>query len=267
MRNINGINVLEEFDIRRTCPSFYAKEPKDTMSEKYTLVNTYDIAHHLWDLGWMPTLAKEAQSKDPSNRGLTRHIVRWAHRDFVDHNERIELVGINSHNGSAAFRFEVGIFRFICENGMIVKSSDLGSFRIKHIGDIGEQVHAAVDGLSRNAHQIAGKVDTFKTIELTRNEQGVFAVAAHGFLYDGKEQVPIEPQDLLSARRYEDVKDNSLWATYNTIQENILKGGLRGRTPRGRRTTTREVKSIDRDVKLNQALWQMTERMAELKAA
>ena len=34
-----------------------------------------------------------------------------------------------------------------------------------------------------------------------------------------------------------------------------------------RRVTTREVKGIDQDVKLNRALWMLAERMAELKAA
>jgi hypothetical protein len=34
-----------------------------------------------------------------------------------------------------------------------------------------------------------------------------------------------------------------------------------------RRTTTREVKAIDQDVKLNRALWHLAERMAELKSA
>lgn len=32
-----------------------------------------------------------------------------------------------------------------------------------------------------------------------------------------------------------------------------------------RRVTTRPVKSLDRDIKLNQALWVLTEKMAEFK--
>jgi hypothetical protein len=34
-----------------------------------------------------------------------------------------------------------------------------------------------------------------------------------------------------------------------------------------RRVTTREVRGIDQDVRLNRALWQLAERMAELKGA
>jgi len=61
-----------------------------------------------------------------------------------------------------------------------------------------------------------------------------------------------------------------LWRVSNRIQENVIRGGLTamGRDAEGRprRTTTREVKNIDADVKINRALWLLTERMAELKA-
>jgi hypothetical protein len=62
----------------------------------------------------------------------------------------------------------------------------------------------------------------------------------------------------------------------NVVQENVIKGGLHGfqqsidkQTGRktARRVTTREVKGIDQDVKLNRAMWMLAERMAELKAA
>ncbi len=46
-----------------------------------------------------------------------------------------------------------------------------------------------------------------------------------------------------------------------------LKGTTRDRNGRTRRTTTRPVKALDKNVKLNQALWMLTEKMAELKQA
>ena len=48
-----------------------------------------------------------------------------------------------------------------------------------------------------------------------------------------------------------------------------MRGGLKGKARdsngRLRKTTTRPVKALDRNIKLNQALWSLTERMAELK--
>ena len=68
---------------------------------------------------------------------------------------------------------------------------------------------------------------------------------------------------ILSPRRWQD-ESNYLWTTYQRIQENLIKGGLSGRTIKGKRVHTREVKGIDGDVKLNRALRVMTENMLHL---
>ena len=75
---------------------------------------------------------------------------------------------------------------------------------------------------------------------------------------------------MLTVRRSVDRSDD-LWTTTNVIQENVIRGGLsawgRDANNRPRRVTTREVRGIDQDVKLNRALWVLGERMAQLKAA
>lgn len=72
-------------------------------------------------------------------------------------------------------------------------------------------------------------------------------------------------------KRRRDDRDETLWVTHNVIQENVMRGGLhamgRDANNRARRVTTREVRNIDGDVKLNRALWLLSQRMAELKAA
>ena len=45
------------------------------------------------------------------------------------------------------------------------------------------------------------------------------------------------------------------------VQENLMKGGLSGRTAQGKGSRTRAVTGIDGDVKLNRALWVMAENM------
>lgn len=67
-------------------------------------------------------------------------------------------------------------------------------------------------------------------------------------------------QQILSPRRWQD-ESNDLWTTYQRIQENLIKGGLSGRSAKGGRTHTRAVRGIDGDVKLNRALWVMAEAM------
>jgi Domain of unknown function (DUF932) len=120
--------------------------------------------------------------------------------------------------------------------------------------------------------RVLEKVKAWQEITLTPDERGVFAEAAHHVRFadaDGKVNTPISPQQLIMPRRPSDV-GSDLWRTFNVIQENTLRGGLtamgRDAQNRPRRVSTREVKGIDGDLKLNRALWQLAEKMAELKA-
>ena len=60
---------------------------------------------------------------------------------------------------------------------------------------------------------------------------------------------------------------NDLWTTFNRIQENMIKGGMSGRSKSGRRSTTREVNGVTENVKLNRALWTLADEFAKLKQA
>jgi hypothetical protein len=107
-----------------------------------------------------------------------------------------------------------------------------------------------------------------KGISLGYDEQIAYAESAHNLIYEDIKDAPIAPEKLLTQRRFDD-GNNSLWTTFNVVQENIIKGGIRGKVygENGpRKVTTRAVQSLDRNIKLNQALWVLTERMAELKS-
>ncbi|MGP2417322.1 DUF932 domain-containing protein, partial [Pantoea ananatis] len=75
----------------------------------------------------------------------------------------------------------------------------------------------------------------------------------------------VTAENIIHPRRWHD-KGTDLWTAFNIVQENLVKGGLSGRTEKGKRTTTRPVNGIDGDIKLNQALWKMAEEFAKLKS-
>ncbi len=91
--------------------------------------------------------------------------------------------------------------------------------------------------------------------------QQAFARAALTYRF-GEEHQPVTEAQILSARRWQD-ESSDLWTTYQRIQENLIKGGLPGRTAKGKRAHTRAVNGIDGDVKLNRALWVMAESLLE----
>ena len=101
-----------------------------------------------------------------------------------------------------------------------------------------------------------------------KGEQNAFARAAALLRFEPTEgqALPVTPEQVNRARRMDD-RAPDLWTTFNRVQENVVRGGLRSRNANGARQSTRAVTGIDQDVKLNRALWTLAEEMQRLKAA
>jgi hypothetical protein len=109
-----------------------------------------------------------------------------------------------------------------------------------------------------DAPRTLGKIDAWKGIELSPPQRDAFAAAA----WELKANPAVPPAQLLAPRRPED-RRTDLWTTAGVVQEHLLRGGDRGRSASARRTTTRPVKGVGEDLRLNRALWTLTEKLAE----
>ncbi|MET3615831.1 hypothetical protein ABID16_004178 [Rhizobium aquaticum] len=121
-------------------------------------------------------------------------------------------------------------------------------------------------------HALSAPQD-WSSLRLNEEEQHILARSAHVMRFgdgDGEMKMPVRPEQLLTQRRSGDL-GNDLWTTWNVVQENAIKGGIRAVTRdefgRHRRMTSRPVTGIDQDIKLNKALWLLGAEMAKLKGA
>ncbi|MFO0906853.1 MAG: DUF932 domain-containing protein [Isosphaeraceae bacterium] len=171
-----------------------------------------------------------------------------------------EIVVVNSHDRSSAYKIFTGIFRCVCSNGAVIQSADFGGFSIRHSGsrDLREQVIDTTARIVAETPAIMGKIGEWKAIELDDRQRFALASAA----LELKDNPVVTAPQLLAPRREED-KKRDLWTTSQVIQEHLIKGGDKGRARTGRRTTTRAVKSVTEDLRLNRALWTLTEKLAE----
>lgn len=266
-------------EIGRVAPSALATRPHESRSSRYTYIPTVDVIQAMMRQGFMPFKATQSRSRVEGKQDFTKHMIRFRHMDLartIAVGETVpEVVVINSHDGTSVYEILAGLFRKICGNGLMVSESTIGALKVRHSGDIVHQViegsYRIIEG-SQKSLDAAGK---WGQLQLSSGEQQAFASAAHTLRFgdaEGNTDTPITAEQLLVPRRYDDRGDD-LWKTFNRVQENAVKGGLRGRRApqqgewRGRRVSTRAVNGIDQDVKLNRALWQLAEKMAELKAA
>ena len=128
-------------------------------------------------------------------------------------------------------------------------------------GDIVGQVVTAALEASERFEMLAGRGERRGQRRLDRDAQLSFAGKALGLRYPEPTMAGMQPAQLLNSRRAEDVSDD-LWTVFNRVQENLLGGGLVGRTPTGRLSRTRRITSIRADVRLNSRLWDLAEECA-----
>lgn len=258
---VRSDHPLQNHEIARVAPSVFAAGAHHGRSERYTFVPTVQVLEQLRAEGFEPFEARQTKVRKEGRAPFTRHMLRLRHPDMIQAKDVTpEIILLNSHDGTSSYQLLTGFFRSICDNGLVAGNvhSDI---RIHHRGNIGDNV---IDGCIRvveNLEAITNRVDEYRGKILSLFDQKAFAEKALQLKWG--ENAPVTTDDILTARRYEDDSDN-LWNVYNTVQENLLKGGLAGCAATGRRTSTRAVRGIDSDVKLNKGLWQLADEFAEV---
>lgn len=226
------------------------------LSDKYDFINTNDVISLMQEEGFRVTQANQLKPRVRDPR-VVRHFVRMRHESYLKEiNGSVpEILVINANDGSSSLRMEAAMFRFVCSNGLIVKSNDIDSARIRHLDVTADRVIEEANRVIKSAQEAARRVEIFKKRVLSKDEQRHFSVLSSA-LWGGR----VMPHSLLEARRPEDQGDD-LWRVFNRIQENMIKGGVVGRSPNGRATRTHGIRAMDNTVKVNMKLWELAEEM------
>ena len=265
-----GAELLNIEQLKEQIPSIFAEEKHHSRSEKYSFIPTSDLLHRMAEEGFLPSEVRQGGSKDEEKRGFTKHLIRFRQQGgfvpVVNGDAFPEIILVNAHDGTSSYQLMSGWFRLVCSNGMIIADTCGLSIKVPHRGNVDDVIEASYKVVGDFPEQIK-KVEAMGQIELTAPEQIAYAEAAASLRFD--EEAHVSPESLLVVQRQSDV-GNDLWRTFNRVQERLIRGGVRTRrrdaNNRPIRGRSREVNNIGENVKLNQALWALTEKMMELKA-
>ncbi|EAQ4576413.1 DUF945 domain-containing protein [Salmonella enterica] len=251
---------LTHEELMQYTPSVFGEDKHTSRSEKYTYIPTITLLENLRREGFEPFFACQSRVRDPGRRDYTKHMLRLRRAGQITGQQVPEIIILNSHSGESSFQLLPGMWRQVCANGLVCGQS-FGEIRVPHRGDIaGKVIEGAYDVLGV-FDRVEEKREAMQSLLLPPPAQQALAKAALTYRF-GEEHQPVAATQILTPRRYEDRKDD-LWSVFNRIQENLSKGGLPGRTAKGKRTHTRAVNGIDGDVRLNRALWVMAEQMQQ----
>ena len=258
--SINTIDLSAFAAINQTAPA-------ETVSSKYAFIPTTQALTVLADYGWLPTQACEAKTRKAEHKGFQRHAIRLINEkmniELMTSDVLPQLLLRNSHAGTSSFILTEALHVMLCSNGLVKASGVQDEIRVRHIGYTDGLMEAAVREITTGIPETMGETDRFKRLMLTEGEREAFAAAAIELRFDG-EKYAVEPRQMLqTARRAE--KDPTLWNTMNVVQEKVIRGGVRQVRADGTRIKSRKVSDIKEDIRLNKALWTLTEEMAKLK--
>lgn len=285
--------ALSMDDLRAIAPSIFAKKPFEGVSERYTFIPTYKVVERMIKEGFTPVMAGQSMFRIEGKGEYAKHIVRFQRSvdigfdlKGVPESERgttiIPEIGVvNAHDRSSGFNLWAGGLRWVCNNGLIMSVED-ASVSVRHSGDIADAVLEASHMIIEQSMAGVKRAKELSKIVLPRAKQLVLAGKAAevrwGVDEDGKLALPFALEALLAPRRFIDAATElgdthprlglgafpkeDLFTTMNVIQENIMKGGLKSRTPTGRKSSTRSVNSVSEDIRVNKAIWRLAEEMA-----
>ncbi|WP_436882503.1 DUF932 domain-containing protein [Enterobacter asburiae] len=251
---------LTRDELAHYVPSVFSEEKHESRSERYTYIPTITLLDNLQREGFQPFFACQTRVRDLNKRDHTKHMLRLRREGQITGKQVPEIILLNSHDGSSSYQMLPGLFRFVCQNGLVCGET-FGEVRVPHKGNVVEKVIEGAYEVLGIFDRVEEKRNAMQSLLLPPLAQQAFAKAALAYRF-GEEHQPITESQALSARRWQD-ESSDLWTVYNRLQENLSKGGLSGRTVQGKRSRTRAVNGIDGDIRLNRALWVMAEQLQQ----
>ena len=276
----NQMAPMTNEQVMSVCPYAFAEVPTNPgVSGKYVHANTQTVIEDMEKLGWYPVEAKQCRTKKGSKGIRSFHMVVMESNDVktnilgADGNveAKVRIIIQNSHDGFNSFRFMMGVYRFVCSNGMVVADAQFADFSIRHINYSFEELRGVVAKVMSEVPATIDKMQLMNTTILTDEQKREMAVETYKIRkgYTNEDNINVDDQtveDLLTPVRTED-EGNSLWNVFNVLQEKMIKGSFFAPGKNGKVRKQRPITSIKKDLDYNERLWAVAEQYIPVQVA
>ena len=276
----NQMAPMTNEEVKTVCPYAFAEDPTNpAVSGKYVHANTATVISDMEKLGWYPVEAKQCRPKKNSKG------IRSFHMGVMESNDvktnivgrdgnveaKVRIIIQNSHDGFNSFRFMMGVYRFVCSNGMVVADAQFADFSIRHINYSFEELRGIVAKVMDNVPTTIKKMNQMNITMLNDEQKRAMAVETYKIRkgYAAEDDITVDDQtveDLLTPVRTED-EGNSLWNVFNVLQEKMIKGSFMAPGKNGKARKQRAITSIKKDLDYNERLWAVAEQYIPLQVA
>lgn len=237
----------------------------DFVSNNYGFIQTKPIIDLVASEGWQLIKTEVRKSKTLEKQGYTKHRLIFEHPTLGnDGDSKPRLYLLNSHDRSSAFSFNLGFFRFICDNGLIIGDALGQSFKVFHSGrNLQESVYSQLYSTLKAVPKTLELRDNMRSLLLSSEDESRLVNRLNFVVADFRGLELHSMQSMHQVRRLED-RGNDVWSIFNACQETAINGGFyaaklsKPGEPIRRHQKARSIKAIDSDTKLNKLLFDET---------
>ena len=285
MIDLSKSTKLSKEELREIAPSIFSTTPSPEVSSKYSHIPTDKLIDDMELLGWIAIDAKEVKARQSSTKGFQKHLVVFRNPEIVINQlpEGItrddksptgyrkadgtfakknpidtvfpQILLTNSHDGKNAFTFTAGLFRMICENGLVISTNEFEKVSIRHMGydfdELQKQITEMVEKLPLTVESMNKMIDT------KMEEKAILDFAknmlAVRFPEEELKRITIDMDEFITPVRPED-KGDDLWSVFNVIQEKIIEGDF-DYTIGTKHRKARQIKNFKQDMDLNSKMF------------
>ena len=260
MLDLSKDNFMTMSEIKNQARSIFTATAAPTVSDKFTHIPTHKVIEDMAELGWGVVDAKEVKARKTGTMGFQKHLVVFRNPEVVINGADGDTVFpqillTNSNDGKNAFTFTAGLFRMVCENGLVISTEQFNDVKMRHMGytfeELQKQIRAMVEQLPLTVESM-NKMKQTQLTEEQAKELATKALAAR-FKEDELKNITVDLDKLLEPTRDED-KGKDLWSVFNVIQEKILEGDFQYMAGVKIRKA-RKVKNFKQDMEINQKLF------------
>ena len=236
-----------------------AIQPHPKCSKNYQFISTGSVINHFQNRGFVIDRIDYGRArKDNKNPGYGQHMVRMSN-PYTNHSLtdvlKPQVLIINSHDRTKAFRVGLGFHVYACLNGLLTGDMLMDSGKLYHTGkDLSERVSEYLDVHTSNVQEKIAKVRDMRTVFLNDDEITDLTVKAATIV-----NPTITNQYQLAYANREDAMGRDLWTLFNNLQENALKGNFNVEGTTGKIRKARPIKNVKRDIEVNAKLWNLAE--------
>jgi len=261
MLNLESSKFLSKKELSEIAPSIFTMKPSNTVSNKYTHIPTERVIDDMELMGWKPVDAKEVKARTEDTRGVQKHLVIFRNDDVVINGEDGDTVFpqiliTNSHDGKNAFQFTAGLFRMICENGLVISTEEFEDLKMRHMGYTFEDLQLLIRGMVEKLPLTVEAMNKMKNVELEEEQMFNLAKSFLNIRVEGTKNTFDKQaiEDVLESQRKKD-EGNMLWEVFNRVQENIIEGNFEYKTPSGKLRQARVIKNFKQDQIVNKKMF------------